>query len=98
MLTSYQCETVAYVTEYGDLLCPDCFENGGDFAKPVIRYSLDEFQSGTGDDWCSHRGYYDYDGEECGCEPSVNCSGCDDALLESWEDPDCPNGGGEDDD
>lgn len=49
MLTGFQCETAAYITEFGELLCPDCFDRGDTLARPVIRYSLDEEQAARAD-------------------------------------------------
>lgn len=43
MLTGYQCATGAYSTEDGELICPQCFDDGETFARPVSNYELDEY-------------------------------------------------------
>lgn len=62
MLTAYQCETAAYQTEDGELLCPECFDRGDTLARPVSRYALDEEQSARGQDAFS----WEYDAESYG--------------------------------
>ena len=60
MLTSYQCETVAFTLD-GEIICPDCavkatsaitvakaergLDNGGGDLRPLSRYALDEYLS-----------------------------------------------------
>lgn len=67
MLTSAQVATAAYMTEDGELYCPDCFDQGDVYAKPIIAYSLDEEQqyAREGHEWPSetHEGYADDDAE-----------------------------------
>lgn len=84
MLTAWQVQTVAGVTEAGELLCLSCAET--EYTKPIIRYSLDEEQTA--------RSYGYYDGENghrdgCECEPAVDCEQCGTALAEPYTDPDC---------
>lgn len=87
MLTAYQCETVAYQTEYGDLLCPDCFDRGDDFARPLIRYSLDEEQTYRAEDGYCAVTEDSWDNESgCGCEPAIYCDHCYAELLEEYVD------------
>lgn len=45
MLTAYQASTGAYVTEYGELLCSGCFDDGDTFARPISNFGLDELQT-----------------------------------------------------
>jgi hypothetical protein len=73
MLTAFQCEIAAYVTENGELLCPECFESsfetGDDYAKPLIRYSLDEWQTGSDEGFVCDD--YTGEGDTCGCESAL---------------------------
>jgi len=65
MLTAYQCEVVAFVTD-GGIICRDCaiarLDRGelDSEVSPLIRYSLDEEQSVMSEDWVN----WDYDAEE----------------------------------
>jgi hypothetical protein len=63
MLTSFQVAVGGYITEYGDLLCEECFDRADTYAKPMSNYELDEWQSseGYGHDW-----RYDHDDDEDG--------------------------------
>jgi hypothetical protein len=45
MLTGTQVATGGYVTESGELLCEQCFEWGGTYARSISNYELDEWQS-----------------------------------------------------
>ena len=86
MLTGFQVSTGAYMTEYGELLCEDCFDRGDTYAKPVSNYALDEWQSGSSD------GYFDGEeghAEDCYCEPALHCDDCGGELREQYTSPDC---------
>lgn len=79
MLTAYQCETIAGVTEYGTILCLDCASD--EYVKALIRYNLDEEQVSRSE------GYYeDADGhaEDCECLPVIECENCGAELVEEY--------------
>ncbi|MES2156062.1 MAG: hypothetical protein V4510_13090, partial [bacterium] len=84
MLTAFQCETGAYMTENGELLCEDCARD--DFTKPVSRYELSCWNEG-GDS------PYDNGDEghapECYCDYGVTCDGCGAELEEAFTTPEC---------
>jgi len=94
MLTGYQVETIAYMTEYGELLCPDCFDIGDELARPVSRYSLDEWQAEQAYDF----EWYEDDGidhAEVGCMPAINDENGHE-LVEEWHE-EHPEGEGDED-
>lgn len=68
MLTAFQVETAAYVTESGELLCPECFDDGDTYAKPVSRYGLDEWQTAYAED---HEWDEDDGLDHAECEPAL---------------------------
>jgi hypothetical protein len=92
MLTSYQVETVAVLTEYGELRCLRCWD---DNARPVSRYEVDEFDQSV---W---EYFYDYEVDgaqhvsDCECTVGVYCASCSEELSEPYTDPKCgeKNGG-----
>lgn len=94
MLTAYQCETIAYMTE-GELLCPDCaYDANAGLADGVSRYGLDEWQSEVAysDEWCAVGGYVEVRPEnwECnGCAHAVYCDECGTELVEEYNAGDC---------
>lgn len=88
MLTSYQLETGAYVTQDGEILCDDCFELGNEYARPMSNYELDEYQT-----WESSS-FFDDNGEEghvegCSCVFPVTCVECLTELREAYTDYAC---------
>lgn len=87
MLTAYQCEIVAAYSEGGGLYHLECAEGP---VTLLIRYSLDEAQSARAEEY--------FDGEEghvdgCGCEPALECDGCNGELAEAYVDDSCNPGG-----
>jgi len=85
MLTSYQVEVIAGVTEHGEILCLVCAAS--EFTKPLIRYALDEEQEARGESY--FEAGYDGHSEECGCAPELTCERCDGDLVEAYDDPNC---------
>ena len=87
MLTGFQVATGAYMDEYGELLCEECFDNGDSFCRPVSNYALDEEQSIRAEDgFCAvAEDRWDND-SDCGCEPELLCDGCGAELRAEWED------------
>jgi len=86
MLTAAQVETVAYQTEDGDMLCPHCFDIADTYARPVIRYALDEYDMAMSE--------YTFDespdhADNCGCTMGVYCDACGVELSEPYVDPNC---------
>lgn len=87
MLTGYQVETIAVMTENGEFFCLDCWDRNGDYARPVSRYELDEYDTESS--------YWGFDGEDaahvdgCSCTNGVYCEGCANDLVEPYADPDC---------
>jgi hypothetical protein len=93
MLTAYQCETIAYMTD-SELLCPDCaYDANAGLADGVSRYGLDEYQTASAydDEWCVTGGYYeDLTDWECnGCARAVTCEQCGTELVEEYDAGDC---------
>ena len=91
MLTAFQCEVVAFSTEYGDLICYDCahamLNEGLESATfyPVIRYSLDEEQVARADWYIDEAGHC----ATCQCLPDIYCDACNIELVAAYVDPDC---------
>lgn len=91
MLTAYQCELVAFSTEYGDILCRQCahdqLDEGLENATfyPIIRYDLDEEQVARADWYIEEAGHV----EDCQCLPDICCDACCVELVAAYKDPDC---------
>lgn len=79
MLTAFQVQTAAYVTEDGEILCSECFDRGDTYAKPIIQYVLDEWQTSEAQDY-----EWPEDGvDHSECEPALfDLNG--DVLLEAY--------------
>lgn len=92
MLTAFQCEVVAFQSEYGDLFCYDCAhamlnEGALPSVEPVIRYSLDEYQEQQGYEYCGEEEAPWGEGStECACAPEILCDECGTELVEAYYD------------
>jgi len=90
MLTAAQCETVAYVNEYGEFRCVECThtlleDEGGDAVagfRPWSRYELDEYQVETS---IEYQEQGEYEGCTDDCAPyAVDCEGCGAEIVEPY--------------
>ena len=91
MLTAFQCEVIAFMSEYGDLFCTQCAHSMLDegclpSVEPVIRYSLDEEQTYRAEDFCAATWDDDPPYTECDCSPAIYCDECGTELVESYYD------------
>lgn len=93
MLTAFQVETVAFLTD-GGFICSDCAhkafeEDPAETAdlRPVSRYEMDEYDSENSRDWFSDRETDDEpDHTECACTMGVSCDECGGEIVEPFED------------
>lgn len=91
MLTSFQTEVVAFLTEGGEIICPECFHNGADFARPIIRYTLDEEQTAR-NDGLDPEDVWDEAGHSEYCEPAIPCDDCGEVLAQEYHPAECESG------
>lgn len=94
MLTSYQAETVAYLTDGGEVVCSDCITGrlesegwtGGDL-QPLIRYEADAWDAENSVEYLR---YEDADhADYCGCTLGIPCDWCGVMIVEPYEDEEC---------
>jgi hypothetical protein len=88
MLTAFQCETVAYIANDCEIVCPDCAElvRGDGPTKPIIRYELDSEQ---GERWAGESPEDIWGEDEAAehseeCVPGIYCESCGNELVEEY--------------
>ena len=94
MLTVTQCETVAYLTARGSIVCPKCAlprDTNDGLTQEIIRYSADEDENGMTCDECNavisepHNKYFKVTIQEVEVSPDIDTDTLENELT-AWLD------------